>query len=58
MLSQFQEADLNGDGTIDKDEFINMFDSLFGLQGKVNPLFNTYMYTVSPALLLNVGLLS
>ena len=34
---EFQEADLNGDGTIDKEEFINVFDTLFGLQGKVKP---------------------
>lgn len=33
---KFQEADLNGDGSIDKEEFINVFDTLFGLQGKVN----------------------
>ena len=35
-LKFIQEADLNGDGTIDKEEFINVFDTLFGLQGKVN----------------------
>lgn len=31
----FQEADINGDGTLDKEEFIYMFDDLFGLKGKV-----------------------
>ena len=26
---------MNQDGGLDKEEFINMFDSLFGLKGKV-----------------------
>lgn len=31
-----QEADADGSGTLDQEEFINMFDSLFDLKGKVN----------------------
>ena len=30
-----QEADVNGDGTLDVEEFLAVFDKLFGLEGKV-----------------------
>ncbi|XP_064389341.1 WD repeat-containing protein 64-like isoform X2 [Halichondria panicea] len=34
LRQKFEEADVNGDGTLDADQFLVVFDKLFGMEGK------------------------
>ena len=44
ILYSSQEVDRHGDGTLDKDEFLDVCDQLFGLGGKVSLEFNIYHF--------------